>query len=115
MHLFCQEPSNGNIEYKQYLKILTRDKFERYSTQLKYRIIEGNGKAIYIVGITDSGSVYGIPQDNLEKTIHIVSLLTNYINSYISYILKCTYNKNKFLIFNIKSKFNIDNLSVICK
>jgi len=114
MTLFCQEPSKGNIEYKRNLENFTRNKFEKYSTQLKYRIIEGRGKAIYIIGINDNGNVYGISNNTIYKTINLVNHISVNINSYIQYILKCYYLNKVFLIFSIKSRFIIDNLPFIC-
>lgn len=114
MTLFCQEPSQGNIEYKRNLQRFTRAKFEKYSTQLKYRIIEGNGKAIYIIGINDNGKVYGIKRCNITNTINLVHQMSFNINSYVNQILKCHYLDKVFLIFSIKSKFDIDTLPFIC-
>jgi GTPase len=114
MTLFCQEPSKGNIEYKRNLEKITRDKFEKYSTQLKYRIIEGRGKAIYIVGLNDNGKVHGISKDTISRTINLVNYISLNIDSYIKYILKCHYLNKNFLIFSIKARFDIDNLPFIC-
>ena len=32
------------------------------TTQLKWRILEGNGIAIYLIGINDNGSFYGLTE-----------------------------------------------------
>lgn len=49
------EPEFGNVEYK--LKLITPSKlrFDHLVTQLKWRLNEGNGEAIYEIGVTDSG------------------------------------------------------------
>jgi GTPase len=114
MTLFCQEPSEGNIEYKRNLEKFTRVKFEKYSTQLKYRIIEGNGKAIYIIGINDNGNVYGISKETISYTINLVNYISSNIDSYINYILKCKYLNKQFLIFSIVANFDISTLPFIC-
>ena len=114
MTLFCQEPPKGNIEYKRNLEKFTRVKFEKYSTQLKYRIIEGNGKAIYIIGINDNGNVFGISKETIPDTINLVNRISYNIDSYINYILRCTYLNKQFLIFSIVAKFDISSLPFIC-
>lgn len=48
MSIFCAEIDNGNIEYKLTLENLDIKKIIKYTTQLKYRVLEGYGKAIYI-------------------------------------------------------------------
>ena len=49
------EPENyyGNIEYKLYI---SSKKFDRILSQFLFRMREGNGKAIYIIGITDNNT-----------------------------------------------------------
>ena len=37
--------------YKYHLKKMTKEKLEKRSTQMKFRLVEGQGKAIYLIGI----------------------------------------------------------------
>ena len=42
---FDHESYWGNIEYKQGFMHMTPKKIKKYATQLKFRVIEGNGKS----------------------------------------------------------------------
>ena len=41
--IFSKELDDGNIEYKRYFKIESNLKLQNYTTQMNYRINEGNG------------------------------------------------------------------------
>lgn len=49
------EPQYGNIEYKLKLTNPSKQRLDHLITQLKWRLNEGNGEAIYEIGVTDSG------------------------------------------------------------
>lgn len=49
------EPEFGNVEYKLKLISPSKHRFDHLVTQLKWRLNEGNGEAIYEIGVTDSG------------------------------------------------------------
>lgn len=49
------EPQFGNIEYKLKLLNPSKQRLDHLVTQLKWRLNEGNGEAIYEIGVTDSG------------------------------------------------------------
>jgi hypothetical protein len=49
------EPQFGNIEYKLKLISPSKQRLDHLVTQLKWRLNEGNGEAIYEIGVTDSG------------------------------------------------------------
>lgn len=85
----------GNREYKRYIMFdeknekKTNIKLNKRSTQLLFRLKEGNGKALYIIGLEDSGIVYGINVDillisitNIIKMIKIINCKIKNINVY---------------------------------
>jgi len=108
--IFCKEPDTGNLEYKLTLIDINNYKFEKYSTQLLYRIIEGNGYAIYILGITNNGIIIGINKDDMYKTINIFNKICDNVNCIIKLILLCTFNDRNFLIIKVVSNFNVNNI-----
>lgn len=59
------ENSIGNSEYK--LKLF-EESYEHVSTQMRYRVEEGNGEAIYTVGILDNGTPVGLNNEEFETT-----------------------------------------------
>jgi hypothetical protein len=52
------EPEFGNIEYKLKLITPSKQRLDHLVTQLKWRLNEGSGEAIYEIGVTDSGEVF---------------------------------------------------------
>ncbi|KAM3179722.1 hypothetical protein ACTXT7_000005 [Hymenolepis weldensis] len=54
------EPEEGNIEYKLKLINPTADRMEHLMTQMKWRLNEGGGQAIYRLGVDDCGAVTGL-------------------------------------------------------
>lgn len=60
----------GNREYK--LKIVNCDdkKIIKRSTQMLFRLHEGNGKAIYLIGIDDDGNIKGLILEDLNKSLN---------------------------------------------
>jgi elongation factor 1-alpha len=67
------ENSKGCCEYKLKLifddKDIREKKLIKIASQMKYRLFQGNGKAIYILGVSDKGDVEGIDEEELEKSI----------------------------------------------
>lgn len=83
----------GNREYK--LKIVDCDdkKAIKRSTQMLFRLHEGNGKAIYLIGIDDNGNIEGL-------TIAEMNISLNNIIR-ISKLADCTIKKIKIYQFSL--------------
>ena len=60
------EKDDGNIEYKLKLINKNTDKIEHLESQMRYRLNEGNGEAIYIIGVTDNGIIVGVTDDDFK-------------------------------------------------
>ena len=71
------EDPYGNKEYK--LKILKdeRKNIVKKATQMLFRLYEGTGKAIYIIGIEDCGNARGIEKTELEESIKNLQLIAD--------------------------------------
>lgn len=84
-----QPPENeyGNKEYKRYLinhpKTPPEKFIEKRATQLLFRLIEGNGKALYLFGIEDNGEISGMTKKQLEITIEFLKKITDSISAKI--------------------------------
>ena len=75
---FDAESDEGNVEYKQ---VLNETRLEKLCTQMRYRVVEGNGEAYYYLGVADDGSLVGMTEEIFEKTmIHIDKMAK--INNY---------------------------------
>ena len=94
--LFFPNQSNevevGNREYKINLdysdkkpKILNNI-LNKKASQMKYRIAEGNGKAIYFIGLEDNGNAIGIEFSKLIISLYYLSEIVKLSNSSFSKI-----------------------------
>ena len=106
-----KELHNGNREYKMYLNIPLESKTEqrkntnksddyihylrqqklvskinKRASQLLYRLEEGYGKALYIIGIKDDGTIEGIEMDLLFKSINFLYKMAEIVNANIKNI-----------------------------
>ncbi|XP_019765139.1 GTP-binding protein 2 isoform X2 [Dendroctonus ponderosae] len=63
------EPQLGNVEYKLKIVNPTKQRFEHLVTQLKWRLREGNGEAIYEIGVEDSGILTGLTKRDMTASL----------------------------------------------
>lgn len=66
---FPPESEEGNVEYK--LTFGSTD-IDRLAGQLKRRLSEGGGEAIYLVGVSNDGRPLGLPDDELVKALGVL-------------------------------------------
>lgn len=92
-NLFKQREKNGNtmkiaaivengerenIEFKEFLVEevhLRDDRRQSLACQMKHRIIMGNGTAVYLIGVTDRGSLKGISRERFQETISVLNCI----------------------------------------
>jgi len=63
------EPQMGNIEYKLKLVNPSATRLEHLVTQMKWRLREGNGEAIYEMGVEDNGIMTGLSEDDMDSSL----------------------------------------------
>ena len=66
---------NKNIEFKERLTAgvhLREEKKQHLASQMKYLLETGNGKAIYIIGVDDSGKTKGLSDLEFEETVSVL-------------------------------------------
>ncbi|XP_051939904.1 GTP-binding protein 2-like isoform X2 [Hippocampus zosterae] len=63
------EAEEGNVEYKLKLVNPTQNRFEHLATQLKWRLQEGRGEAVYQIGVEDNGLLVGLSQADMTASI----------------------------------------------
>lgn len=101
----------GNREYKIYLDNETEDslkhkikknnskdvidnlkniknmsKLNKRASQLRFRLGEGSGKALYMIGVSDSGRTDGIDIEAIYTSIHYLEKMVEIINAEIKNI-----------------------------
>ena len=63
------ETQDGPVEYKWTLANANEERIHHLSTQMQWRLAEGNGHALYRLGIEDDGTVSGMEPKDFKKTI----------------------------------------------
>merc|ERR1719495_1262307 len=63
------EPQMGNIEYKLKLVNPTQQRLQHRVTQMKWRLREGNGEAIYEMGVEDNGIMTGLSEEDMDSSL----------------------------------------------
>ncbi|KAL0269757.1 UNVERIFIED_CONTAM: hypothetical protein PYX00_007387 [Menopon gallinae] len=63
------EPQAGNIEYKLKLINPSKTRFQHLVTQMKWRLREGQGEAIYEIGVEDDGALAGLQNGDLVASL----------------------------------------------
>jgi elongation factor 1-alpha len=76
----------GNREYKRILLNNNNNNIQKKASQMLFRIMEGNGKALYILGIDDNGTIVGLNRKELSNSIKLIKLISSEINSKIEKI-----------------------------
>lgn len=66
---YPREAETGGVEYKSRLTRPSRERIERLASQMKYRLAEGGGEALYLLGVEDDGSVRGLTPSEEEETL----------------------------------------------
>ncbi|XP_061767759.1 GTP-binding protein 2 [Nerophis ophidion] len=63
------EAEEGNIEYKLKLVEPTQSRLEHLVTQMKWRLQEGRGEAVYQIGVEDNGMLVGLSEDDMRASL----------------------------------------------
>ena len=71
MKFLSKEADDGNVEYKLTLKEKSEDqkRLEELASQMRFRLYEGTGEALYYLGVTDDGNPKGISEKELNESI----------------------------------------------
>ncbi len=86
---------HGNVEFKERLdsKVhLSDSKRKHLATQMKYRLEQGNGEAIYVIGVTDSGKPVGLDKLEFEETLNVLRVIAAENNAKIKQVEKYAVN-----------------------
>ena len=80
------EREGGNVEFKTRLTRevhLADGRMESLVAQLRHRVLSGDGEALYVIGVTDDGSLTGIPSESFSETMDVLSLLADEADAHI--------------------------------
>ena len=82
---------NKNIEFKEKLTAETHLRNERkqhLASQMKFKLETGGGKAIYIIGVDDSGTSKGLTDIEFEETLNVLKVIAAENNAEVAKVEK---------------------------
>ncbi|KAJ3030671.1 UNVERIFIED_CONTAM: GTP binding protein [Siphonaria sp. JEL0065] len=81
-----QEIEQGNVEYKLKLINPPPERLQHLVTQLKWRLAEGHGEAIYEIGVSDQGELVGLSRKDMQESIKTLKKMGAVLNADVSII-----------------------------
>ncbi|TWW59152.1 GTP-binding protein 2b [Takifugu flavidus] len=81
---FPPEAEEGNIEYKLKLVNPTQYRFEHLATQLKWRLQEGRGEAVYQIGVEDNGLLVGLTEADMRASLRTLKRMAEKVGADIT-------------------------------
>ncbi|MEM1537884.1 MAG: GTP-binding protein [Candidatus Nezhaarchaeales archaeon] len=87
-HRLAKEVEEGNVEYK--LKVMPKDeeRLEKLASQMKYRLNEGGGEAIYELGVSDKGELVGLTIEEYEESLRHLEEVAKRVGATCSVVRK---------------------------
>uniref|UniRef100_A0A4W4H0Y5 Tr-type G domain-containing protein n=1 Tax=Electrophorus electricus TaxID=8005 RepID=A0A4W4H0Y5_ELEEL len=78
------QAEEGNIEYKLKLVNPTQYRFEHLATQLKWRLQEGRGEAVYQIGVEDNGLLVGLTEEDMTASLNTLRRMAEKVGADIT-------------------------------
>ena len=108
------EVEEGNHEYKRYFKDIKKKRFFELSTQMCWRLEEGNGIAYYFIGVNDDGTIFNkLNKKQIKYSFKILNNLTGKCNSKITKIENNNEDDKEWFKVEIKRFENINKFQEI--
>lgn len=81
---------------------------------MKYRMERGDGKAIYLIGVEDSGEPVGLPDDELRESIDVLRTLSHEIDAAVEDVIihEGTHGRVAEVIISRKHDFSREHLLI---
>lgn len=80
------EVEEGNIEYKLKLVNPSESRMEHLVTQMKWRLQEGQGEAIYEIGVEDNGNLTGLTEAEMKASLDTLQKMAVRLGAALSVI-----------------------------
>ena len=108
MFKFKKESEYDNIEYKEHILNLDKDKLEHHITQMNNRLYLGQGVCQYIIGISDNGDIIGLQYKQILISLNNLLLISSElkINCENIHIIYFKPFNNYIIIIKFKSENN---------
>jgi elongation factor 1-alpha len=68
----------ANVEFKEYLKKrvhLEKGRMQGLASQMRHRVLSGNGRAIYLIGVSNKGVIKGLSRKRYDETLEVLDAI----------------------------------------
>ncbi|MFM7859030.1 MAG: hypothetical protein ACKO96_45685, partial [Flammeovirgaceae bacterium] len=86
----------GNLEYKLKLVHTNKDRIEGLTTQMKFRLQEGQGECFYMIGVEDNGNPLGLSDDELKQSLDTLKTISEKLGAKFCILKEHQGKKGKF-------------------
>lgn len=94
----------GNREYKYKITNINSLKKDKRATQCLFRLYEGNGKAVYFIGVDDDGNIKGLSLNDMIVSLSNIKTITDIIDASIYKISIYSFDDKYYVILKIKKE-----------
>lgn len=93
--VLSKESEEGMYEYKWKLVGVSEERFKHLVSQLKYRLGEGQGEAVYEIGISDQGIPIGLEDNEFNETLDTLRKMAAALSADVSIICEKSVTRKK--------------------
>ncbi|KAI9488391.1 P-loop containing nucleoside triphosphate hydrolase protein [Zychaea mexicana] len=80
----------GNVEYKLKLVDPSIERLDHLITQMKWRLSEGGGEAMYELGVDDDGTLVGLSAEDMSASVDTLRQMADALDADVSIIRELT-------------------------
>ena len=95
--LYPREQEEGLVEYKSVLDLSSEDRIDRLASQMKYRLMEGGGEAIYYLGVYDNGFLRGLDPEEEERSLDVLRKVASRLGAKIRVVERKTVGNGRII------------------
>ncbi|KAI8838759.1 P-loop containing nucleoside triphosphate hydrolase protein, partial [Chytriomyces cf. hyalinus JEL632] len=91
------EIEQGNVEYKLKLINPPPERLQHLVTQLKWRLAEGHGEAMYEIGVSDHGELVGLSRRDMQESLSTLKKMGEILKADVSIIRELDVMEERFV------------------
>lgn len=87
------ENDEGDEEFKRTLVGKSEKRLKELESQMRFRVNEGNGQSIYIIGVEDDGTPYGLSQAEFEGSLQTLEKICKRLDFSLRLMVKTSISR----------------------
>lgn len=104
------ESDDGTIEYKR--KMNFSENLSHRLAQLRYRLSQGNGQCIYVLGVTDLGELCGMDDDEYAETMKVMNKICEECDCIMTLLQEVSFKGKRVQKYLVRENNPIDYTNI---